>query len=236
MPSLPPTDLHIINEDGQVSGSKKRKEELRLDYFLAAAHAVGRHADSLPAFIRTYHESEDRKDAPLTALGEDQARTLAGVFDGQCFDSAHVSPLRRARRTFALASVTVRRAPYDTRLIEIDWEPGFYEGFAPGELPDIAEPDRHDAWSVPAWERASAFLEEVLASDDELILAVTHQGICRHLAGVFMGLERPKAPLPMWMDNASASMLDVYADGRRLIRRWNDTRHVAHLLSKHSGP
>ncbi|MGY1623194.1 histidine phosphatase family protein [Geodermatophilus sp. SYSU D00965] len=63
-------------------------------------------------------------DLPLLPEGEEQARRLAGVFEGRTFAAVWVSPRLRARRTAELAGLTPTGTDED--LVELDY--GGYEG------------------------------------------------------------------------------------------------------------
>jgi probable phosphoglycerate mutase len=65
-----------------------------------------------------------RTDLPLTDKGEDQARALAPLVEGQTFDLVLVSPALRARRTAELAGLKA----YETEPDLWEWDYGGYEG------------------------------------------------------------------------------------------------------------
>ena len=69
-------------------------------------------------------------DLPLTANGEDQARTLAPLLAGRAIGLALTSPLRRARRTAELAGLGY--AQVEPHLHE--WDYGGYEGLTTAEI------------------------------------------------------------------------------------------------------
>ncbi|MFJ5260314.1 histidine phosphatase family protein [Streptomyces sp. NPDC088387] len=69
-------------------------------------------------------------DLPLTAHGEEQAKSLAPLLSGRTFALALTSPLGRAVRTAALAGVT--GAVPDPDLHE--WDYGGYEGVTTHEI------------------------------------------------------------------------------------------------------
>ncbi len=101
--------------------------------------AVGRHTS--------------RTDLPLTAKGEEQARSLTGRLDPADFGLVLSSPRLRARHTAELAGFT---GPYAPELDEdlVEWDYGDYEGKTSEEIRETV-PDwtiwtaRHRAASPP---------------------------------------------------------------------------------------
>lgn len=174
-------------------------------------------------------QTADGVDPALSRLGERQARALRARLAGMGFDAVYVSPLRRAWQTFGLAGVECRDAMFDSRMIEVEWFPGFYRDVY-GRPPPIARPDRHAAWAVSIGERLRAFLAELCESTDRRVLVVGHQGVFRRLREAFLGFSGDGEPCGFPLHNASISVLEIDADGRRRVRVWNDYRHVAPLL------
>lgn len=139
---------------------------------------------------------QGRADAPLSALGEAQARAAAGVLaEIGPFDAVVTSTLQRARRTGQLiadgASFVLGAAIVDLRersagrwegmtRAEIEAEyPGFLDA---GERPDGYEPD--DAVVARA---LSALRRLVDANPDRRLVVVSHGGVIhaleRHVFG-----------------------------------------------------
>lgn len=71
-----------------------------------------------------------RTDVPLTAEGEQRARTTAGLLAGRKIIAAWSSPAIRARRTAELAGLPVR----DTDPDLWEWDYGGYEGCTTPEI------------------------------------------------------------------------------------------------------
>jgi broad specificity phosphatase PhoE len=175
-------------------------------------------------------ETRDGVNPELSVRGERQIETLRARLTGLRFDTVYVSPLARAWQTFARAGAEYRRAVYDSRIIEIEWRPGWY-GALPGEPPPaLAGPDQEHAWLFPTYERLDAFLTEVAADDDRLIALFGHQGAFRCLVELFLNLPPAGVPIRLQTDNCAVSELAIAADGSRYLRYWNDFHHVAHLL------
>ncbi len=147
-------------------------------------HAI-RHAES------TAQTGEgDWLDPDLTALGERQARAAADYFSDKKYELALVSPVRRARRTFELASPWADHARFDSRLVEctLDRGPGYdYREILPYPTPGSAEADSADMWTAPAGERIASLLQELRGLPLERVLLVAHNGILNVLRSHITG-------------------------------------------------
>ncbi|CAM5261618.1 Histidine phosphatase family protein OS=Streptomyces tendae OX=1932 GN=F3L20_14555 PE=4 SV=1 [Streptomyces tendae] len=69
-------------------------------------------------------------DLPLTATGEDQAKSLARLLADRAFALVLTSPLARARRTAELAGLTGAEPEPDLR----EWDYGAYEGVTTADI------------------------------------------------------------------------------------------------------
>ncbi len=78
-------------------------------------------------------------DLPMTAAGDEAARSLAGLLAGTSFDLVLCSPRQRARRTAELAGIT--DASIEPDLVE--WDYGDYEGRTRADI----QQERPD-WSI----------------------------------------------------------------------------------------
>lgn len=175
-------------------------------------------------------ESTDGVDPILSTRGERQIGTLRQRLAPLHFDIVHISPLARAAKTFARAGIRCKKAVYDSRVIEIEWRAGWYTALPTGVLPPGPEPDRHNAWLIPTYERVASFLAEVIAAEERLIAVIGHQGIFRCLAELFLELPHNGEPIRLQSDNCSISELKVSGNGDRSVRYWNDHHHVARHL------
>lgn len=140
---------------------------------------------------------DDWLDPDLTALGERQARAAADYFSDKEFDLALISPLRRARRTFELASPKAGHARFDSRLVEctLDRGPGYdYREILPYSTPGSAEADTEDMWTAPAGERIASLLQELRGLSLERVLLVAHNGILNVLRSHIAGSPIPGEP------------------------------------------
>jgi broad specificity phosphatase PhoE len=142
-----------------------------------------------------------------------------------------LSPLRRAWQTYLAASVPGVRVVFDSRVIEAGWgRPDFYGDIKPLATPAFGEPDQHDAWDIPAPERAATFLNEMLAQGLERIIVVGHWGIFSALFRAFcMDGQTTSVPVAASMHNCAVSRLGIDARGTRVLYAWNERAHVADL-------
>jgi 2,3-bisphosphoglycerate-dependent phosphoglycerate mutase len=122
-------------------------------------------------------------DVPLTERGEQQAKALQGVLDGERFEGVWSSDLRRAVTTARLAWGEPRQ---DARLREMSF--GSLEG-RPWEALDSALQEglaRFEGFAAPGGETFDALRSRVLAFVDGLEpgrhLVFTHGGVVRLLS------------------------------------------------------
>ncbi|GAB3685424.1 histidine phosphatase family protein [Actinocorallia lasiicapitis] len=168
-----------------------------------------------------------RTDVPLTAHGEDQARSLVPLVGKHDIVKAFVSPALRARRTAELAGIA------DPELTDDLWEwdygrfeglttkeiretiPGWYvweNGTEPGETPG------ESADEVGARvDRVIARVKPLLADGDVALIA--HGHVLRILTARWLGLPAADGRL-FALDTGTASTLGTEHD-RPVIRSWN---------------
>ena len=176
-------------------------------------------------------EDSDCLNPELSDLGRRQAQRLAKRLDGIEFDRVCLSPLRRAWQTFQFAQISAPKIEFDSRAIEIY---GGYQTILPLDLPDFAQPDRHDAWLDTGRDRAASLMGELVDAPEQRILVIAHAGILSTLFKAFARMDL----FHHLMDtsNTGVSLLVVdenYAPDEeysRLVRYWNDHAHVADLL------
>ncbi|MGY1593043.1 histidine phosphatase family protein [Geodermatophilus sp. SYSU D00708] len=137
-------------------------------------------------------------DLPLLPEGEEQARRLAGVFEGRTFAAVWVSPRLRARRTAELAGLTPTGTDED--LVELDY--GGYEGRTTAAISEeLGRPwsiwvDGAIAGDTPGesladvGKRVDRVLERArpLLADGDVML-VAHGHVLRILTARWLGLE-----------------------------------------------
>ncbi|MFA9405923.1 MAG: histidine phosphatase family protein [Anaerolineales bacterium] len=176
-------------------------------------------------------ETDDSVNPELSDRGKQQARHLGFYFSDTKFDLALISPLARASQTFALSGIQTKLGEFDSRLIESDWgNEGKYRASLPISTPDIAEPDRHEAWLLNDNDRITGLMEDILEWDVEKILCIGHWGSLHHLLLSFIGVTTVEDYFRATLDNASVSLLEIDDRGVRCLRYWNDRSHLRDLL------
>ncbi|GAA2577172.1 histidine phosphatase family protein [Actinomadura fulvescens] len=170
-----------------------------------------------------------RTDLPLTARGEEQARTVAALMAERHPVHVVTSPAERARRTAELAGLTVDDVDPDLW----EWDYGGYEGITSaaireerpgwylwddGVIPGDAD---HPGESVErVGERVDAVLARVrpLLADGDVAL-VAHGHVLRVLTARWLGLEPAQGRL-FALDTGTVSTLGTEHD-RPVITSWN---------------
>ena len=97
-------------------------------------------------------------------------------------------------------------------------------------MPDIALPDRQDAWLDGVQARAGALVAEILAGDRQNVLMFGHWGVFGRFFLAFAGMGESLRGFRMTMDNTGISLLEVDSEGNRSVRYWNDHAHVRDLV------
>jgi ribonuclease H / adenosylcobalamin/alpha-ribazole phosphatase len=182
------------------------------------------------------HRFSGRNELSLAPDGEAQAAALAGRAYP---DVAAVitSPLPRARQTAqVIADKLDLPLAVDEQWTELDF--GAFEGLTPGEVRQ-QYPDDYAAWSAspdvapPGGESFSGLARRVrrawdavlAAHPDRTVLVVTHVTPIKTLVRV--ALDAPFLSLfRMYLDTASVTELDYFADGTPSLRLFNDTAHL----------
>lgn len=174
-----------------------------------------------------------RTDIPLTADGEEQARAVGRVLDGQRFGLVLTSPRQRAIRTAAIAGFG-DQAEVDADLAE--WDYGAYEGLTSAQITerfgepwnlweDGVEPDASGRGEQAAdlLRRNTAIIERVrrTLNGGEDVLLFSHGHYLRTLAATWMGLPIRAGELVV-LDTASISVLG-FEHGNQVMRQWNRT-------------
>jgi probable phosphoglycerate mutase len=202
-----------------------------------------RHGASAAAVPGEPFESlEGQSDPPLAPEGERQAEAVGARLAREPFAGLFVTPLKRTSQTAApLAAATGQEPVVVPELREVrlgEWEGGELRIRAAQRDPlffKVIEAERWDA--IPGAEPAEEFAERVragLAKVTEAVgpgataVAVVHGGVIGELA---RQATRSRPFAFVHADNASITRLVVFADGRQLLRSFNDVAH----LSDHSG-
>jgi probable phosphoglycerate mutase len=176
-------------------------------------------------------------DPPLAPEGEEQALAVARRLDTESLAGLFVTPLQRTAQTAApLATATGLEPVVVPELREVglgDWEGGELRIRAANADPlffKILEEERWDV--VPNAEPMDDFadrvrrgLEKIVASagPDVTVAAVVHGGVIGELCRQATN-SRPFAFVHS--DNCAISRLVVLADGRQLLRSFNDAAHL----------
>jgi probable phosphoglycerate mutase len=176
-------------------------------------------------------------DPALSAVGKEQARSVAAALRGESFFGIFASSLRRTQETAApLATATGLKVAVLPDLREInlgELEGGEYRIKVAEGDPLVAEIARQERWDViPGAESPEGFSGRLRAAISEIAAAVSagttavafvHGAVIGDLCAMATG-SRPFAFLNA--DNGSISSLVVHADGSWLLRSFNETRHL----------
>src|SRR3954463_7074005 len=185
---------------------------------------------------------EGHADPPLAPEGERQARMVAERLARESFAGLFVTTLQRTAQTAApLARLTGLEPVVVPELREVglgDWEGGELRIRAANRDPKFFEVVAAERWDViPGAEPADDFAARVRTGFQSVLeavgpgaagCAVVHGGVIGELA---RQATRSRPFAFVHADNCSISRLVVFADGRQLLRSFNDTAH----LSDHSG-
>ncbi|MFD8913714.1 histidine phosphatase family protein [Streptomyces sp. NPDC059575] len=170
-------------------------------------------------------------DLPLTARGEEQARSLAPLLAGRDFAVALTSPMGRARDTARLAGLTATEPDPDL----VEWDYGGYEGIKTVDIhqtrPDwnlwtdgvTPGPEGHPGESP---EQIGARADRVLARIDKAlqeeggdVVLVAHAHFLRVLTARRLGLPAADGRL-FQLATGTVSRLST-EHGRPVIVEWN---------------
>ncbi|MCT7355451.1 histidine phosphatase family protein [Streptomyces sp. 15-116A] len=169
-----------------------------------------------------------RTDLPLTATGEDQAKSLAPLLAGRRYSLVLTSPLLRARRTAELAGLADAVTEPDLR----EWDYGAYEGVTTAEIRRTRP--GWDLWTdgVPpgpelpgesprqVGERADRVLSRVTGAMEEGdVLLVAHGHLLRVLTARRLGLP-PREGRLFRLETGTLCRLSL-EHGRPVIEEWN---------------
>jgi broad specificity phosphatase PhoE len=163
-----------------------------------------------------------RTDVPLTDVGREQAKKLAGCLTAWSFVKVLSSPLGRAMETCRLAGFG---AAAEVRDELMEWDYGEYEGRTTAAI--RAERPGWNLWSdgVPGCEsvaqvgeRADRVIAE-LASMEGSVALFAHAHVLRVLAARWLGLE-PERGRSLALGTATISVLG-YERETPVVIRWN---------------
>lgn len=180
-------------------------------------------------------------ESPLTALGLQQARSLARRLRGIEFQALYTSPYLRALET---ARVLARALGMDVRVDDRlrEWDAGAWTGLSAQELeslPDGLGPAHDPAFAPPDGESAIDVQHRVQDVLDDLrrrhsegnVLLVSHAGVLALMVFTLLGL-----PVDSWgrvafvIDYASLTVVEDSGPlPHPVLVRFNDTCHLRGL-------
>lgn len=164
-------------------------------------------------------------DLPLTSAGKAAARKVGKRLKGISFSNVFVSPLKRAQKTCALASLKPS-AVVEPMLTE--WDNGDYEGHTPAEIRNVQPGWNLFVDGAPNGETPAEISERVdrliahLRTLEGNVALFSHGHLCRVLAARWIGDTVEQAE-HLLLYTASVSILS-YAHGRLevpAIELWN---------------
>lgn len=197
-----------------------------------------RHGESEPAVPgESFPLVDGHGDPALAPEGREQAERVADRLADQAIDAIYVTTLRRTVETAAplAARLDVEpRVERDLREVHLgDWEGGAFRRHVAEGHPAVQQMMAEERWdAIPGAEPTDAFrarvragLERVVAAHrDERVVVVSHGGVIGEL--VRQAVHSPRSFAFVGADNGSISHL-VISDDRWVVRRFNDTAHLA---------
>jgi 2,3-bisphosphoglycerate-dependent phosphoglycerate mutase len=180
---------------------------------------------------------DGHSDPPLAPEGEKQAARVAELLSVEPLGALYVTPLQRTAQTAAPLAATVGLEPVVVpELREVllgEWEGGEFRIRVANGDPIVAKLFSEERWDViPGAEPMEEFSARVRQGIERLAretgpgaraAAVLHGGViaeaCHQVAS-----SRPFAFVVV--DNASITRLVRFADGRWLLRTFNETAHL----------
>ncbi|OVE74348.1 hypothetical protein BVX94_00630 [bacterium B17] len=166
-------------------------------------------------------DSTDERDPPLTDLGRKQAQKIAQRLADEKFDHIYYSPLQRACQTAKYALEKHERTPA-TETSEVKELSSFHFLSSAYQLTD--EESRFVEYECDVMQR---FVNRIRHEHNygEKILVVSHGNFIRTIMPV-LGGRNPSESLLMEINNASLSVLEVWASGISILRFGNSLRHL----------
>jgi broad specificity phosphatase PhoE len=170
---------------------------------------------------------QGRLDAPLSALGVEQAKGLRAFFAAEKVARVVSSPLLRATQTAAaIATAHDVTVEVDERLIELDY--GDWDGLSLQDVPaaewaawradpSFAPPSGESLVDVTA--RVAAFVDD--CARDELVIAVSHVSPIKAAVCLALGVDE-NASWRMFLGVASVTRVGVRDDGSRYLASFNE--------------
>lgn len=182
---------------------------------------LARHGETAWSITRQH---TGHSDIPLTAAGEDEARSLGERLAGAEFAFVATSPLKRAKRTATLAGF-----PDAVDLPDLmEWDYGPYDGLTTAQIKthqsdwQIFRDGCPGGESVAAAAARADRLIELLRTKTGRTLVFSHGHFLRMLTARWLGLP-PSAGRCFILDTTSLSVLGYeHSLEQPVIRLWND--------------
>jgi 2,3-bisphosphoglycerate-dependent phosphoglycerate mutase len=195
---------------------------------------LARHGASAPARAGELFASIDGHGNPaLAPEGHEQAKLLCGRLGAEKVDRVFVTGLTRTIETAAPLGRETTEVPELREVFLGDWEGGPFRIHVANAEPLAMRVLAEERWDlIPGAETMDALAARVRTGIDRIVaatgpgrvaLAFVHAGIiaeaCRQATG-------SRAFAFLHSDNCSITRLVRFADGRRLLRSFNDTSHL----------
>ena len=196
----------------------------------------GASADAVPG--QPFPLTDGHGDPPLSEVGEAQAQSVAERLARESLDGLFVTGLARTVQTCSPLAAQLGLEPVvvpELREVKLgDWEGGEFRIRVHTGDPEAMRAIAEESWEViPGAETMDALAERVragveaivsAAGPDATVAAVVHGGIIGELCRQATD-SRPFAFIHA--DNCSITRIVVLADGRWLLRTFNDVSHLA---------
>jgi probable phosphoglycerate mutase len=198
-----------------------------------------RHGASAPAFAdKPFPLVGGQSDPELAPEGERQAEALVERLAPEPVAQLFVTPLRRTQQTAGPLAARLGLSPVMLpELIEVrlgDLEGGEWRIRAANGDPLVARVFAEERWDViPNAEPADEFAGRLRAGIGKIVTAVGPDAVAvafSHGAAIAELCHQATGSRPfafVAVDNASLTRLVVLADGRWILRSFNDTAHLA---------
>jgi probable phosphoglycerate mutase len=184
---------------------------------------------------------QGQADAPLSALGLQQADALANRLEREQIDAIYTSPLQRARKTAEAIARYHPHVPFteDPALYEIHH--GVWQGLSAAEVRERYG-DLLEEWRVyptrcqmPGGESFSNILKRTLnfrericrQHDDGTVLISTHDVVIKILIADALGMHMDRINR-IWVTNASISVVE-YTEDLPFLVSLSEACHLGHL-------
>ena len=163
-------------------------------------------------------------DAPLSELGELQARALQKELFRYTPITCWASPLQRAQKT---AACMLENLPGEVKTVDAlaeadfgDWDNLTFEEICERDPELVMQwAEENDSFSFPNGERLADFharisgvCENLLSAPEETIIVVAHGGVIRAMLCCLLGLDPVKYTV-FEIDYGSISRLSLFGDG-----------------------